>query len=191
MVVVQSQAAVRMVVHAARWPFNGVFGILLGKRQDGNTLLVEDAVPVFHVHKNLAPMLEIALLQTEKFAKDQGLEIVGCYAANENADDNKPDEATKKIASKIQETLGEATILMIENTRLGSPLSAFKPFSSHGEDWRHSGEVECASPDEAERALATLLPVVGTLAAADFDEHLENPTRAWLSCTAVQAALLK
>jgi hypothetical protein len=53
----------RMILHAARWPFSAVFGILLGKQEGSNTVVVEDAIPVFHVHKNLAPMLEIALLQ--------------------------------------------------------------------------------------------------------------------------------
>jgi hypothetical protein len=37
-----------------------------------------------------------------------------------------------------------------------------------------------------ERALAGLLPQAGELDAGDFDEHLDSPTREWLTAPAVE-----
>lgn len=48
------KAYTRAALHAARYPLNDVFGVLVGEDS------IEDAIPLFH-NRALAPMLEVAL----------------------------------------------------------------------------------------------------------------------------------
>ncbi len=50
----------KVLLHAYKHPFGAVNGVLLGRAEAGR-IVVADAVPLFHEHTTLAPMLEVAL----------------------------------------------------------------------------------------------------------------------------------
>lgn len=60
-VVVQSEEALSLILcHAYKFPTNTVCGILLGHVAAGS-LVVMEAIPLFHEHMNLTPMVEMGL----------------------------------------------------------------------------------------------------------------------------------
>lgn len=90
-------------------------GLLLGtKANEKSKTEVVDAVPLFHQCLYVSPMSEIALVQVEARAANEGLQIVGYYAAAENFYDNTIDKAPgMKIAEKIVENNGTACVVMV------------------------------------------------------------------------------
>lgn len=62
-------ALAKILLHAARYPQAAVSGVVLAPaRSSGGgdaptTVTLVDAVPLFHLHLSLAPMLEVALTQ--------------------------------------------------------------------------------------------------------------------------------
>lgn len=63
-------ALAKILLHAARYPQAAVSGVVLAPARGGggggdapSTVTLVDAVPLFHLHLSLAPMLEVALTQ--------------------------------------------------------------------------------------------------------------------------------
>lgn len=67
-------ALAKILLHAARYPQTAVSGVVLAPARSGGggggssgdtpaTVTLVDAVPLFHLHLSLAPMLEVALTQ--------------------------------------------------------------------------------------------------------------------------------
>jgi hypothetical protein len=96
----------------AKYPHSAVNGLLLGSKS--NKTEVVDAVPLFHQCLYVTPMNEIALIQVESKAANDGLQIIGYYAASENFYDNTIDKVPAiKIAEKIVENNGAACVFVV------------------------------------------------------------------------------
>ena len=79
-----------------------------------NKTEVVDAVPLFHQCLYVSPMNEIALIQVESKAANEGQQIIGYYAASENFYDNTIDKVPAiKIAEKIVENNGSACVVSV------------------------------------------------------------------------------
>ena len=99
----------------AKYPHSAVNGLLLGSKS--NKTEVVDAVPLFHQCLYVTPMNEIALIQVESKAANDGLQIIGYYAASENFYDNTIDKVPAiKIAEKIVENNGTACVVVVSCT---------------------------------------------------------------------------
>ena len=66
-ITVETTAYSKLLLHAAKYPHCAVNGILLAEdnkqSKDKSRLRFVDCIPLFHLSLNLAPMLEVALLQ--------------------------------------------------------------------------------------------------------------------------------
>lgn len=104
----------------AKYPHLAVNGLLLGKKtSEKSKTEIVDAVPLFHQCLYVSPMSEIALVQVESRAANEGLQIIGYYAAAENFYDNTIDKAPgMKIAEKIVENNGSACVVMVSDHQL-------------------------------------------------------------------------
>lgn len=61
---VNAKAYCKIILHAAKYPYSAVNGVLLAKVSSKNKELeFVDAIPLFHIALNLTPMAEIALTQ--------------------------------------------------------------------------------------------------------------------------------
>lgn len=88
----------------------------MGSKSNNKTEVV-DAVPLFHQCLYVTPMNEIALIQVESKAVNDGLQIIGYYAASENFYDNTIDKVPAiKIAEKIVENNGSACVVVVSST---------------------------------------------------------------------------
>ena len=57
------RAIMKMILHAAKYPHRAVNGVIIGTVASDRSVEMVDAVPLFHSHLALAPMLETALFQ--------------------------------------------------------------------------------------------------------------------------------
>lgn len=94
-------------------------GLLLGtKSSEKLKTEVVDAIPLFHQCLSVSPSFEIAFVQVEARAANQGVKIVGCYNAAENFYDKSTIEKSAtgiKVADKIVELNGSASIVIVSH----------------------------------------------------------------------------
>ena len=86
-VVVSNQAFAKLQLHAAKYPHLCINGILLACKDtlaNEDTLLIMDAIPLFHQCLELTLMLEAALTSVDAYCKQEGLQIAGYYEAPEH-----------------------------------------------------------------------------------------------------------
>lgn len=118
---IDRSALLKIILHSLKYPTTAINGILLGKEnisinKDANggdvgannskskVLHIYDAIPVTHNYIALSGPFEAALVQVEKFCddnKDQGLEIVGYYQANERLEDTELGGIGRRYAERL------------------------------------------------------------------------------------------
>lgn len=67
---ISAKAYAKIVLHCCKYPHKAVNGVVIGTFSDkdqGASVAIQDAVPLFHQNLSLAPMLEVALRQVEPF----------------------------------------------------------------------------------------------------------------------------
>lgn len=173
-----------IVLHACKHPARPILGMLLGKTGSA----VSEAVPLFHSYP-LAPMLEMGMTLAEEHAKAAGLEVVGCYFANELCDDKSFNRShmAVKLATKIAETAPsgvEPCLLMVDNTRVSNEAKGcLETYRWRGGNWRSTPlEAVAPSPDLA-ASVAKAVREGKETASVDFEEHLDNPALNWLGAS--------
>lgn len=60
-ITLNARAYCKIILHAAKYPYCAVNGVLLAKSSAKSKLEYVDAVPLCHIALNLTPMAEIAL----------------------------------------------------------------------------------------------------------------------------------
>lgn len=180
----------KMLLHAARYPQSAVSGVVLAQARGGggagedssNTISLVDAIPLFHLHLSLTPMLEIALTQIEQRFRPQGLVIAGYYQANEYIRDNVPDFVALKIAEKIAENNNDACLIMIDNKRLCLNLQAppiiVSQLTSEGK-WKSRDKSSIHVEAGSLEITSQLLQRKVQHDVNDFDNHLDDLTCDW------------
>ncbi|KAK9813344.1 hypothetical protein WJX73_001519 [Symbiochloris irregularis] len=120
----QENAALKILLHAAKYPSAAVNGVLLGtvaqSESDLSAVTIVDAVPLFHTFLSLSPMLETALVQVASYAKQQGfgLQVVGYYHANASLLDKDLSPTARKIADKVHQRQPASCTILVDNTKL-------------------------------------------------------------------------
>lgn len=200
-------AALKILLHAAKFPYAAVNGVLIGTVSQGSAdspdsaqsqtaVTIVDAVPLFHTFLSLAPMLETALAQVASFVQQQGsgLHIVGLYHANANLADKDFGPTARKIADRIAQKQPAACAIQVDNAKLG----AF--FSQETDDvlqlWLRDGSNNWKSSTGAfhlkSQGLASQYQQLHASQAHkrlhDFDEHLNDITKDWLNDGLLAAA---
>ncbi|KAI7906968.1 uncharacterized protein BX663DRAFT_548067 [Cokeromyces recurvatus] len=188
---VQLHAYAIPLLHAAKYPASDVCGALLGKNT-ANGLEVQTAVPFFHNWTTLTPMLEIALKQTDLYAKKNNLAIIGWYHGNARLEDDTLPERSIKVAETIKKNNdGKAIIFLLDNKRflkLDEDETAIMPYvNTTDNQWKKIKEPFKATKSEIEfNENDTYSKVRGLFNSSaynriyDFDEHLEDVSLNWL-----------
>ncbi|VDP89417.1 unnamed protein product [Echinostoma caproni] len=161
-----------MILHAAKHPETAVNGVVLCQQQDGLRIVVTDYIPYFHSPLTLAPMLEVALHQTEAYCSTKNLRICGYFQANEHSHDNVPTVFACKIADKIHDKSGPACLVMLRNDRLYPPRNdCFAVYTLNQDKW---SEAKYTMDPEVVSGLADLLKGDLSREICDFDDHLND-----------------
>eukprot|EP00850_Spirogloea_muscicola_P024070 SM000435S15743 [mRNA] locus=s435:429:2076:+ [translate_table: standard] len=199
-------AHTKLVLHALRHPAAAVNGVLVGKvgrdvgGDDGTdaatgVIDIADAVPLFHTHLGLAPMLEVALTQIdEHFASlEDPLAIVGYYHANERFDDVELGPVARTIADHIARHCPEACALLLDNKVLakvlqeeggvGAPVVQLY-LKESGRGWRPAATKDAQLQLQSPESGSELLGYVKEERyhhVLDFDDHLDDVLNDWLN----------
>ncbi|KAI8643489.1 hypothetical protein BD408DRAFT_385359 [Parasitella parasitica] len=176
------------LLHAAKYPSSDVCGVLLGQNtSDG--LLVKTAIPFFHHWTTVTPMLEVALKQTDIYAKKNDLSIVGWYHGNARNDDNVLPERAINVTETIKKNnQDQAIIFLLDNKQfisLDSDKSAITPFVFVDNQWRkikeafNNDEVKFSDKDTFSK-VRNLFNSAAYNRIHDFDEHIDDISLNWL-----------
>lgn len=63
---ISSRAYTKIILHAAKYPYASVNGILLAAKDKSKNQYIVDAIPLFHQCLNVTPMAEVALVQVNE-----------------------------------------------------------------------------------------------------------------------------
>ncbi|RUP21998.1 hypothetical protein BC936DRAFT_139131 [Jimgerdemannia flammicorona] len=193
---VAARAYALPILHAAKYPFAEVSGVLLAKKLASNdepTIMIVDAVPLFHQWIALTPMLEVALSLIELYAAENNLQIIGYYHANEALTDHTLTSTATRIADKLrQNSTPHAVAWVIDNEKLEQEQneSAIVSYIHKENQWRvvreafTGGETSTVSLTFTNED--TYAKVRGLLSQrlynnlVDFDNHLDQVKGDWL-----------
>eukprot|EP00026_Physarum_polycephalum_P019181 Phypoly_transcript_21064.p1 GENE.Phypoly_transcript_21064~~Phypoly_transcript_21064.p1 ORF type:complete len:196 (+),score=16.85 Phypoly_transcript_21064:61-648(+) len=185
---ISSVAYNKLILHAHKYAFSAVCGILVGSAS-GDNVEILDAIPLFHTPP-LAPLFEVAMIQIEEYFHQQGLSIVGSYFANETFDDKQLSTVTKRIADKLVTDFTSACILLIDNTKLGpNPEAvAVQTYTRVSGEWKNASPaqkngapgVDFMHQDTLEK-LHTYISQQKQNNLVDFDNHFDDPSKDWLN----------
>eukprot|EP00892_Ulva_mutabilis_P001387 jgi/Ulvmu1/11249/UM073_0021.1 len=189
----ESEAALKVLLHACRHPSSTVCGVFLG-REAGDATSVQDCIPLFHSNTAIGPCAESALWQVVELAKQRALSLVGFYEAEPQVSALNEDaqSAPRAMAEKlVSNGCNKCNLFVMDNAKLGEFMdekSGDMPFHVLGKTsagkWSRSAGVGPSSlkcdnglPAVLKRQLAAKVH----FSLHDFDDHLDNLQRDWLN----------
>ncbi|KAG2488413.1 hypothetical protein HYH03_013097 [Edaphochlamys debaryana] len=199
---VDQGALLKVLAHAAKYPANGVNGVLIGSCSEGGSVEVHDAIPLCHTTLTLAPALEIGLAQVESYTNIVGsVQIVGYYHSDARFGPGDLPPLGRKIADKVSEHQPHAVVLLLDNKRLESfcKAQADNPFELFNKDgskgWKRVGGGAAAEGEAGSSKLQlkgddwkklreeffTMFKQLKHRTLHDFEEHLDDPSKDWLN----------
>ncbi|XP_043280937.1 ER membrane protein complex subunit 8/9 homolog [Venturia canescens] len=183
-----SRAYCKVILHAAKYPHCAINGLLLAKQKSksdnkSSELVIEDAIPLFHICLHVSPMAEVALTLVDQYASQQGLVIAGYYLANELINDMSTDKPAHRIADKIAENYHSAIMTVIDNREinLGMQTNPLRVFQHLDGKWKvkDSADVILENEEALLETIYTLLRDEEYRNLIDFDNHLDNVSLNW------------
>ncbi|KAI8103870.1 hypothetical protein M9435_006396 [Picochlorum sp. BPE23] len=205
-VTIEEDAAIRLTLHALKYPRASCNGILLGRIDDGD-VIVSEIVPVCHTYTTLPGQMEIALCMVDKACQKSAEQtgIVGYYQCNERLGDLDLGLVGQKIADTISRLISggksDGVVLMLDGKALSSLMgiqntnnknnnnssssSSSSPFVSlkKSQGWVQM-ERDCIrlpfGKDTLASKLKQLIQERAHEAIVDFEDHMEDITQDWL-----------
>mmetsp|Transcript_25304 Transcript_25304/g.39690 ORF Transcript_25304/g.39690 Transcript_25304/m.39690 type:complete len:157 (-) Transcript_25304:212-682(-) len=156
-------------------------------------------------------MLDAAFALVDEHCAKTGMKIVGYYHANGVHEQNGVGALAKRLADKIHETVKEADkeadpcLLIVDNLKLEQLAKVLKGGTSAGDMSKYSGAVfhvktsnggwtvaenvsiQGVSDGSAQARLLELIEADKHLLLVDFDNHLDDNSKAWLTKPAIEA----
>jgi hypothetical protein len=181
-----ARAYCKIILHAAKYPHCSINGVLLSKSSTtkGKEIEFVDAVPLFHIALNLTPMAEIALMQIDEQASQNGLVISGYYTALENVRDCSFEKANHRISDKLTSNYPSSCLVVVDNSKLGIQMDnvALKVAQFVDGSYKLSDTNRiCLKPDTTLDICSQLLEKNGHNLIVDFDNHLDNISLDWMN----------
>lgn len=178
-----AKAYAKIVLHCCKYPHRSVNGVVVGtvSTKKDHAVLIQDAIPLFHLSLGLAPMLEVALSQVETYVNKKGLSLVGYYQAGDTVLSTAPDDTARCIASKIAENTEKPCLLMVKNADLLEDRVALQLFVKTDEQWKEANQKDLLLNEETHALHVAQRAVKNRLyeQLVDFDNHLDNIQLDW------------
>ncbi|WFD32214.1 hypothetical protein MSPP1_003257 [Malassezia sp. CBS 17886] len=174
---VAASAYRKLLLHAAKYPAATVTGVLVGAR--GATVVVEDAIPLTHHWETLSPMTEAALALINAHLHGTGRVVLGVYEVPADLDRADAATTTRALAEKIAEMSKESAVVLVVKS---ADILGEQPFhaSIAGKDPANV-PVQVPDRDTVIAAVKMDLSAQRWKRIADWDEHLEDATKDWLT----------
>lgn len=202
-------AALKILLHALKYPTTGVCGYLLGEDREtqekgtagdsfATVVHITDAVPVLHNFLTLTPSLEIALTQiqaycqeTKRTGNEKHARIVGYYQCNERMQDVDLGTVGKRVADRVEALFPGAIAICLNASALKGSIernesSIDASFCPYVKDSR-KGWSDLA-PNAFTCSLAGVVNVLTEYVSEgrhhklmDFEDYLEDVTADWMN----------
>ncbi|KAL0481570.1 hypothetical protein AKO1_012299 [Acrasis kona] len=196
---VKSSAYQKVVLHACKYPYCDVNGVLIGYEEPENGLIITDAIPLFHGHLTLLPLLEAALLQIDSLLEIRNkssqklLQIVGYYFANEVMENESISAIHTSIFNKIAKNFPGSTLWRVDNKLLAtlSNKSAVVVYNQNEKSKRFdkkeqginyffaSSQADQVDPIEVFDTLSKKIQKEEFLTLFDFEDHVDDVTKSY------------
>ncbi|KAI9917225.1 hypothetical protein PsorP6_012416 [Peronosclerospora sorghi] len=187
----QPQAYVKLMLHAAKWPANSVYGLLLGQKE-GNGFVIKDAVPLFHHESPLAPLFEVACAMVDAYCqKGQEVTIIGFYYGENGY---TPSDAShglshfaEKVADRVEQNCTHACVLVVDKEQLSNEMRTglHLLLKDVKRSWsRMDPRLHVANG--AAKVLTQGLRQNAHEDVIDFEEHVAKPSRDWRNLQVVE-----
>jgi len=181
---ISSLAHVKLQLHLAKYPHCAVNGLLLGCKQrvEDRVIAIVDVVPLFHQCLQLAPMLEIALMNVDAHCSSNQLYIAGYYEAPELLSAKpEPSQFSLKVFEKIKNNApADSRLVIINNKKVPNFDSMLFYTLSDGKKWTKCDD-QLIYEENADEALQDLLDRKAYRDLVDFDNHLTDISQHWLN----------
>ncbi|KAL2913871.1 hypothetical protein HK105_206605 [Polyrhizophydium stewartii] len=187
---VSTAAYAKLVLHAAKYPTEPIYGVLLAEAgasaTAGGKQRIVDAVPLFHSHWILTPSLQLGMEQAscraiEIYAKQAGLKIAGAYAANELETNRGVEPAVGAAAAQIDtHTGGHALLLVFDPIQFKKGRFAAVPYGHQSGAWRELAKAQVEHDDGAIQTAAKLVKDQAFASLFDLDNHLDDISLDWI-----------
>ena len=115
-----AQAALKPLLHAARYPHANVLGLLVAAADGSETTEIVDALPLLHHWTALSAMAEagLELARCHVAAQSPPRRIVGVYACNARVGDLSLGRAPLSIARAIAKRLKSSAVALVVRAAL-------------------------------------------------------------------------
>ncbi|KAF8819182.1 hypothetical protein IE077_001503 [Cardiosporidium cionae] len=170
--------AIKMFMHAFRYPSHSVCGVVVGEVRDDNPLQVyfKDIIPLFHSHIT-APMIRLGMELAEEYCTTSALEIVGFYHADSSGSYSHTSEPVlqcRQIIGKISTNYPKLIFCQLNLHSSTLDENSIDVFLNMG-DWKQL--------ETSQLSLSTALPRLICQAGEqvlhydffDLDDHLGSP----------------
>eukprot|EP00667_Euglena_gracilis_P019779 EG_transcript_21268 len=182
-------AYIKVILHSIKFPSAPICGLLLGTFQNDEVTVI-DALPLFHEQPSLLPMFDVAIFQAKALTIDKGVQVVGCYGANELFNDDQVSKASSRIMNRIKDAAPNAIFWQVINSKIThksnatavSVYSASKKGVAPATDgslrffqtfkWKADGPVSIPIEGVARRTRHAIQSRLSDTL-VDFDEHLQ------------------
>uniref|UniRef100_A0A8D0B8S8 ER membrane protein complex subunit 9 n=1 Tax=Salvator merianae TaxID=96440 RepID=A0A8D0B8S8_SALMN len=185
---ISPRAYIKMCLHAARYPYAAVNGLLLAQRPQKGTeqpecLCVTDCIPLFHTNLSLTVMLEVALNQVDIWSSESDLLLAGYYQANSGIDDKSLPLLAQKTAGHIAEVYDAAVLIMLDNHKFTTnprvpPITVLE---QKDREWvpKDKNLVMWTDWETSRHICQSLLEAKAYSQLVDFDAHLDDIREDW------------
>ena len=160
---IERTAQLKILLHAAKYPYAEVNGVLLGTSGK-----ITDAVPLFHTPM-FAPMLETGVAMSDEYAKSIGVEVVGWYHGSSRNNYNGVPKGIARVASKLKGCLVMVDAKLLSDEKESGLLVMKKDLVN----WIINEKAIVA---ESGVEFTKLLVNLTQNKLEDFDSWLDNPT---------------
>ncbi|KAI3628721.1 hypothetical protein GLX27_002516 [Malassezia furfur] len=175
----------KLVLHGAKYPSETVVGVLVGKH--GSTVDVNDVIPLTHHWTQLSPMTEAGLAMIDAHLKGNEYKMVGVYEVPESLDVTEPENTTKLLARKLAAKSSQPSVVLLADGKelLAPKLKALTAFVESADG---KGPKTPSKPTSSVQGYNKLVPALDEevndgrwKALSDWDDHLEDTRRDWLT----------
>lgn len=185
------RAYAKMIMHSMKYAHSDCGGFLLSRKEDsdsdtGNQLSINDAIPVSHACRGLAPNLEIAFNSVKMYADLAGLMISGYYHTDKNEESNSPDVFSQKTTEKLfheHKIKPVLCFIKFDDLSRDETDSFLVQYQYIDGKWTKntSGEViiEYGKKQILDKLIFTKEKLYRDI--ADFDDHLDDISLDWLN----------
>jgi hypothetical protein len=178
----------KIVAHVLKHPQTILNGVLIGtiiQEGDSESILVQDAIPLFHTSINLSLPLEVAIAQIKSYCQSRNLNIIGYYHCHHSASSEVTEQAKATFELLKSHSLGTFLLFCVDSKAIyidsdDSGVSVYEEKNSAYKQVEGIGNLSISGHSKV-NIVKEALRKTKALDVNDFDDHLDDISKGWLN----------